>query len=301
MAATPPGHPDRAMYLSNLGAALRTRFERTGERADLDEAVTVGRHAVAATPPTTPTAPDGCPTSASPCGSGSSAPAARPTWTRRSPPAGTRWPPPRRPPRPRQCLSNLGVALRTRFERTGDQADLDEAVTAGRHAVAATPPDHPDRAGRLSNLGVALRARFERTGGQADLDEAIAVGRDAVAATPPDHPDRARYLSNLGAALRIRFERTGDQADLDEAIAAGRDAAAVEEASPRLRAGAARGWGRAEAAAGNGRRPWRVSRPRSSCWDEWRPAASPAATRNSYSRSWAVWDRRRRRAVCTPG
>ena len=58
------------------------------------------------------------------------------------------------------------------------------------------------------------------------------------------------YLSNLSAALRIRFERTGDQTDLDEAVTAGRHAAAVEEAAPRLRAVAARGWGRAEAAGG---------------------------------------------------
>src|SRR5665811_889504 len=77
--------------------------------------------------------------------------------------------------------SNLGGALQTRSGRTGDQADLDEAVTAGRDAVAASPADHPDRAAMLSNLGVALRTRFERTGSQADLDEAVTAGRDAAA------------------------------------------------------------------------------------------------------------------------
>ena len=50
MAATPDDHPGRAMYLSNLGSALQTRFERTGGRPDLDAAVDVGRDAVAATP-----------------------------------------------------------------------------------------------------------------------------------------------------------------------------------------------------------------------------------------------------------
>ena len=54
-------------------------------------------------------------------------------------------------------------------------------------------------------------------------------------------------LSNLGAALRTRFERTGDRADLDAAVDAGRQAVAVEAASPRVRAVAARGWGRAAA------------------------------------------------------
>ena len=144
-------------------------------------------------------------------------------------------------------LSNLGLALPARFERTGDLADLDAAIDVGRQAVAATPADHPDRARYLSNLGGALRIRFERTGDLADLDAAIDAGRQAVAATPADHPDRATYLSNLGRALRIRFERTGDRADLDAAIDALRQAVAVAVASPRVRAVAARGWGRAAA------------------------------------------------------
>ncbi|HZX99126.1 MAG TPA: hypothetical protein VFE92_06520 [Dermatophilaceae bacterium] len=41
--ATPPGHPGRAMYLSNFGAWLRARFERTGDVADLYAAIQAGR------------------------------------------------------------------------------------------------------------------------------------------------------------------------------------------------------------------------------------------------------------------
>jgi hypothetical protein len=142
------------------------------------------------------------------------------------------------------------VTLLGEVLRTGDRAALNAAIDLLRQALAATPTDHPDRAGYLSNLGGALQTRFERTGAQTDLDAAIDAGRAAVAATPTDHPDRAGYLSNLGGALRIRFERTGAQADLDAAVDAGRAAVAVEVASPRVRAGAARGWGRAAGAAG---------------------------------------------------
>src|SRR5215813_4687719 len=39
--ATPAGHPDRAEILSDLGFALRLRFERTGRLADLDAAIRV--------------------------------------------------------------------------------------------------------------------------------------------------------------------------------------------------------------------------------------------------------------------
>ncbi|MGH3195967.1 MAG: CHAT domain-containing protein [Streptosporangiaceae bacterium] len=47
MAASPADHPGRAGHLSSLGGALQTRFEQTGDLADLDAAITAGRQAVA--------------------------------------------------------------------------------------------------------------------------------------------------------------------------------------------------------------------------------------------------------------
>ncbi len=38
--ATPAAHLYRPAYLSNLGTALKTRFERTGQQPDLDQAIT---------------------------------------------------------------------------------------------------------------------------------------------------------------------------------------------------------------------------------------------------------------------
>jgi len=134
-------------------------------------------------------------------------------------------------------LSNLGSTLRARFEWTGDRADLNAAVDAGRQAVAAAPADDPGRAGYLSDLGGTLQVRFERTGDRADLDAAIDAGRKAVAATPISHPRHAGRLSDLGNALSIRFERTGDRADSDAAIDAGRKAVAATPAGHPSRAG----------------------------------------------------------------
>ncbi len=54
---TPPDHPSRPVYLSNLGGTLRTRFGRTGRLADLNGAVTAGRDAVDTTPPDHPNRP----------------------------------------------------------------------------------------------------------------------------------------------------------------------------------------------------------------------------------------------------
>jgi hypothetical protein len=70
-------------------------------------------------------------------------------------------------------VADRAVSLLQETLRTGDRAALDAAIDLLQQAVAASPTDHPGRAGYLSNLGVALRSRFERTRDRADLDAAI--------------------------------------------------------------------------------------------------------------------------------
>ena len=154
VAVNPPGHPDRPMYLSNLGAALLARFNLAGDGADLDEAIDAGRQAVAATAP-------GHPNRAmylSNLGSslhtrfeqaGDGADLIEAINAGRQAVAATA------PGHPNRAmyLSNLGNSLHTRFEQAGDGADLDEAIDTGRQAVAVTAPGHPNRAMYLSNLG----------------------------------------------------------------------------------------------------------------------------------------------------
>ena len=116
-------------------------------------------------------------------------------------------------------------------------------------------PGH--RAGLVQGVRGRAQLRFERAGDRADLDAAIDLLRQAVAATPAGHPDRAGRLSNLSNALQTRFARAGDRADLNTAVDLLRQAVAVEVASPRARAVAAGGWGRA--AAGGRRWPEAVA------------------------------------------
>lgn len=42
-------------------------------------------------------------------------------------------------------LNNLGDTLQRWYERTDEMADLEEAITATRQAIDATPADHPNR------------------------------------------------------------------------------------------------------------------------------------------------------------
>ncbi|KAL2136726.1 hypothetical protein VTI74DRAFT_1767 [Chaetomium olivicolor] len=107
--------------------------------------------------------------------------------------------------------------LESRYERTGEMADLEEAIGIAKQAVELTPHDYPDRAGRLNSLGNKLQSRYERTGEMADLEEAIGIARQVVGSTPNDYPDRAGWLNNLGITLQLRYKRTGEMADLEEA------------------------------------------------------------------------------------
>src|SRR5208282_4047514 len=77
-------------------------------------------------------------------------------------------------------MANLAVVLLNRFFRTGDEADLDEAVSAGQ--VAANTGDHADPrwAGMVSMAAIALFSRYERTSDPADLDKAIGMARTSV-------------------------------------------------------------------------------------------------------------------------
>jgi hypothetical protein len=81
-------------------------------------------------------------------------------------------------------LAVLSQALTARFEAVGEPADLDEAVRAGRDAVAASRPGERRHFMIQSILGVALAMQFERNGEPADLDDEAITGNRR----PPPRP-----------------------------------------------------------------------------------------------------------------
>ncbi|MET9579647.1 CHAT domain-containing protein [Streptomyces massasporeus] len=227
-----------------LGRALYDRFLRTGDPADLDEAVGALRTAVRLS-------------AAHEQGS--------------APLPGSTTPPVEQSLR-LHALVNLGSALINRYERDAAPGDADEAIdlleeaartwpsedagralpyallggiltrTLGhrdapmdlsrgiealRKAVEVTPHTDSQRASRLADLGAALMEQVMVGGTQHDPDEAIDTFRAAVAATEEGHPERSRRLAGLGTALWLRFQRVGGLADADEAVRLGRLAAAA--------------------------------------------------------------------------
>jgi CHAT domain-containing protein len=141
-------------------------------------------------------------------------------------------------------FNNAGGVFLRRYWRNGDIQDLNLALNLWQQAVAATPPDSPDRPSRLNNLGNGLRDRYARTGRMEDLEEAIRVYQQAVAATPPDSPDRPSRLNNLGNGLRDRYARTGRMEDLEEAIHVYQQACELaEHCSSQVMLTSSRAWG----------------------------------------------------------
>jgi tetratricopeptide (TPR) repeat protein len=116
--------------------------------------------------------------------------------------------------------SNLGIALTTRYELDGGQADLDEAIGAFRKALDLETPVNPERARYQSNLSGALYQRALITGRTQDREEALALGQSAPELTAPGDKDQGKYLSNAGISLLRRYEVSGQEADLSAAVGA---------------------------------------------------------------------------------
>jgi hypothetical protein len=240
--AIPESSSDRVPVLGNLSAALRLRYQYTGDLAFLNEAVNTGRTAVAS-------ASEGHHRIGAMANlalalqnryerTGRRDDLREAIVTSREAVRNTR---PEDPDYAR-LQSNLGITLQAHYGQTNDLKDLSEAISVGRAAVDATPEDHPNRAGRLTNLGIALRMRYERTHDLVDLYDAIATSHAAVNATPESQPIRASRLANLGRVLRLTYQ-LGVTEDGFDAVASFRQAAEMSGAPVQLRINAARSWG----------------------------------------------------------
>ncbi len=232
---------------TDLGVALRARYEETHDLADLDEAIAVARGTVAS--PVRAADPGGHGNDLAALGialqirfrhTGNVADLDEAIQHCREAsrvlPAGN--------PRRAEFLSSLGLALQLRYGETGQAADLDEAVEAGHAAVGGIPEGEHRRFLALSSTGLAHRLRAELTGSDEDLRAAIDYGRAAVAAAGTGHSPRANSLINLARALSLRWERHRAPADLREAVAGFRTVAGLSGAPRQSRLNAAVSWAR---------------------------------------------------------
>ena len=220
--------PDLPLALGALCNVLRTRFERTGRRVDIDRAVAIGEQAVSAARVHHPgrlvcLSNLGLALRARYRHTGGSADLDRESRLEKKL-CRALW---RRTPNDLVFLSDLSVSLLERFKRTHEINDLNRTVTVGKLALSTIAADHTDRPGVCNNVQVALLTRFEHSGNEDDLVQAIDAGQQALATVSADHPDRAGILATLGQALLVQFDRTTNAEDLDRAIELSREAVAA--------------------------------------------------------------------------
>jgi tetratricopeptide (TPR) repeat protein len=179
--------------LNNLALRLADLYDVTGDWALLDEAITLQREVLHADPGAGPE---------------------RPT-----------------------ILNNLAKYLSTLHHATGERALLDEAVNVQRQAVEATPTTSTERPRHLTNHAAGLVEMYRATGERALLDEAVDVQRQAVQAIPTNSNERPGILNGLAIRLHYLYEATGDRTFLDEAVEAQRQAVQATSTTSTQRPG----------------------------------------------------------------
>lgn len=222
--ADPQGAPFRGPCLCTLAVALRLEHERTREPGGLAEAEATAREAVAATG-------EGHPQHAVALLilanvmltrheiTGDVA-AAREAAQRAEQAAGS----PSVGAGRGSALNTLANARLLLHRATADDDTLREAADAAQHALEATPPGDPNRAGHANTLASVLLTRYGRTGRTADLREAVRASRMAADAVPPGHVLRAVVLHTLVGTLLELHGRRGEKKILDEAVETAREA-----------------------------------------------------------------------------
>ncbi|MFG2100383.1 CHAT domain-containing protein [Micromonospora echinaurantiaca] len=208
--STPAGDRDRPVRMFHLGNVLSDRYELDGDRAALDESITLlgdAARAAAADPRIRALA------------QANLGQRLRDRWLLRHDPADL--------DRAVEALTAaaggmddprlavvLGSALADRFTRSGAPADRDAAIGAYHAALAGGGLDRALAGVARVGLAALLGTRHEADGDPADLDAAIDAYLAAVADGPD--PDGLRHVA--GKLLEQRYARDRRDADLRSAI-----------------------------------------------------------------------------------
>ncbi|EXK38550.1 hypothetical protein FOMG_06123 [Fusarium oxysporum f. sp. melonis 26406] len=120
----------------------------------------------------------------------------------------------------------LSQALALRYHRLQALEDLAEAVETLQHA-RVTASEHFLFPTVLNNLGETLRLQFSRTRNAECLIDAIGALEEALLMASAKDPAKAMYRSNLSLSLYDLFEVTKESEKLDSSIESGENA--IEE------------------------------------------------------------------------
>jgi hypothetical protein len=202
-----------------LGDLLRRRYESTGQRTDLSQAVALLRDGLQATPPRSPERPrrlvdlgiallDQHAQSGDP-GALSAALKLFEEAVQVIPPTSLDRP---------ACLVHRSLAFYRQYESAGILDDLDRAADGLEEAVRTAGAGSVDTGGWTVDLAAVLHERARRSGSHEDLNQAIALLEAVSAPESGTFDTRTAAMTDLGNVLRDRYHVTGHGPDLDRAI-----------------------------------------------------------------------------------
>lgn len=236
-----PDRHDLAVRLNNYFVILYQLYQRTGHGLALDEAITVLRAAITASP---------ADYEHKPVFQGNLSAALYNRYVRtgdegalleaidvirdaiRSPMA--------EPARTAGHLSHLSGTLLALFRSAGDLRIADEAVVSAQKSVDLAEDGHPAQAILYNSLSRALYARYSVTHRNNDLAQAIAAGRAAMRHTSSTDSSGIIFAVNLASLLRDAHHAGQDESTLAELITLCTDAAQSVIGAPVWRIRAAR-------------------------------------------------------------
>ncbi|MFJ4470813.1 CHAT domain-containing protein [Streptomyces sp. NPDC089424] len=204
LALMPPGHPDLAVALDDLGLVLTAAYRRSGDPQELNEAVRAHRESVAVTAEGHGMLGVRLLNLGGVLGlrhqlteDGEDLREARECRHRAAALPGLGH------AHRAALLSSMGLGLVMGVERAADPvAQLEEAVGLLRQALAHSPRDAPLSPRRRHNLALALMVRFARTTRLGDIREARELADSVVAALPAHSPDLPGALT-MAATARL--------------------------------------------------------------------------------------------------
>ena len=127
------------------------------------------------------------------------------------------------------ALSLRCTLLRLAYERDRNEAELSEAIAAGRLAKSLFTLTDPGFPRALNSLATALQAEYSRAQDPAILAEALALYREAVSALPEGHPELPAMFTNIGNVLMTQGVAQRSPELLDEAIHSAREAVGMSD------------------------------------------------------------------------
>lgn len=130
------------------------------------------------------------------------------------------------------CKHLLALALWKRFEKTGEKADLDDAIETCEKALAASP-DHPATLEALKSLGMWLKTRYDNNKAIGDLDRALEVTELSLASAPSDEREQLFLLNNINSLLSVRYNCRPNQHDVERGVQVSELATEIYPENPR--------------------------------------------------------------------